>query len=58
MLKAVAEYEIPFALTSYEVPLGKRTEFVEQRKKKGPKPIIKQLSDEQIEKLRSLGYIQ
>jgi len=58
MLKAVAEYEIPFALTSYEVPLGKRTDFVEKRKDKGPKPIIKQLSDEQIEKLRSLGYIK
>jgi len=58
MLKAVAEYEIPFTLTSYEVPLAKRTEYVEQRKKKGPKLIIKPLSDEQIERLRSLGYIQ
>ena len=58
MLKAVAEYEIPFVLTSYEVPLAERTEFVEQRKKKGPKLIIKPLSDDQIEKLRSLGYTQ
>jgi len=58
MLKAVAEYEIPFTLTSYEIPLAKRTEYVERRKKKGPKPIIKPLSDEQIEKLRSLGYVQ
>ena len=58
MLKQVAKYEIPFELTYYEIPLGKRTEFVEQRKKKGPKRIRKQLSDEQIEKLRSLGYIQ
>ncbi|MGB2967405.1 MAG: hypothetical protein WBD14_08345, partial [Phycisphaerae bacterium] len=58
MLKAVAEHEIPFALTSYDVPLGKRTEFVEKRKEKGPRIIRKQLSDEQIEKLRSLGYIQ
>jgi arylsulfatase A-like enzyme len=58
MLKAVAEYKIPFALTSYEVPLAKRTDFVEKRKDKGPKTIRKQLSDEQIEKLRSLGYIK
>lgn len=58
MLKEVAKYEIPYTLTYYEVPLGKRTEYVEERKKKGPKPIIKQLSDEQIERLRSLGYIQ
>jgi len=58
MLKQVAKYEIPFELTYYNIPLGKRTEFVEQRKKEGPKRNIKTLSDEQIEKLRSLGYIQ
>ena len=58
MLKKVSEYEIPFALTSYDVPLAQRTDFVEKRKEKGPKTIRKQLSDEQIEKLRSLGYIQ
>ncbi|MHC5060557.1 MAG: sulfatase [Planctomycetota bacterium] len=58
MLKQVAEYQIPYKLTFYDVPLAKRTEFVEKRKEKGPKPIRKQLSDEQIEKLKSLGYIQ
>jgi arylsulfatase A-like enzyme len=58
MLKKVQKYEIPFTLTSYEVPLAKRTKYVEQRKKKGPKTVIKPLSDEQIEKLRSLGYVQ
>ena len=58
MLKEVAEYKIPYVLTSYDVPLAKRTDFVEKRKEKGPKMIRKQLSDEQIEKLRSLGYIQ
>jgi len=58
MLKKVAEYEIPFPLTFYDVPLDKRTEFVEKRKEKGPKRIKKQLSDEQIEKLRSLGYVK
>ena len=57
MLKRVQKYEIPFTLTSYEVPLAKRTEYVQQRKKKGPKRIIKPLSDEQIERLRSLGYV-
>jgi arylsulfatase A-like enzyme len=58
MLKKVQKYEIPFTLTSYEVPLAKRTKYVEQRRQKGPKRIIKPLSDEQIEKLRSLGYVQ
>jgi arylsulfatase A-like enzyme len=58
MLKEVAGYEIPFTLTSYQIPLGKRTKYVEQRKNKGPRRIIKPLSDEQIEKLRSLGYVQ
>jgi arylsulfatase A-like enzyme len=58
MLKQVAKYEIPFELTYYDLPLGKRTKYVEQRKKKGPKRIRKQLSDEQIERLRSLGYVE
>lgn len=58
MLKQVAKYEIPFELTYYDLPLGKRTDFVEQRKKEGPKRKIKSLSDEQIERLRSLGYIK
>jgi len=58
MLKQVAKYEIPYELTYYDLPLGKRTDFVEERKKKGPKRNIKTLSDEQIERLRGLGYIQ
>ncbi|HIJ71850.1 MAG TPA: sulfatase-like hydrolase/transferase [Planctomycetes bacterium] len=58
MLKQVAEYEIPYELTYYDVPLGKRTEYVEQRKKEGPKRNIKTLTDDQIERLRGLGYIK
>jgi len=58
MLKQVAKYEIPYELTYYDIPLGRRTEFVEQRKKEGPKRNVKTLSDEQIERLRSLGYIK
>jgi arylsulfatase A-like enzyme len=56
MLKQAREYEFPYTLTSYDVPLTKRTEYVEQRKKKF-KTIVKPLSEEQIEKLRSLGYV-
>ena len=56
MLKQAREYEFPYTLTSYNVPLTRRTEYVEQRKKKF-KTIVKPLSEEQIEKLRSLGYV-
>lgn len=56
MLKQAREYEFPFTLTSYDVPLTGRTEYVEKRKKKF-KTIVKPLSEDQIEKLRSLGYV-
>ncbi len=56
MLKQARNYEFPYTLTSYNVPLTHRTEYVEQRKKKF-KTIVKPLSEEQIEKLRSLGYV-
>ena len=57
-LKELRKYEIPYTLTFYDVPLAERTEYVEQRKEKGPKRIKKQLSDEQIERLRGLGYVK
>jgi arylsulfatase A-like enzyme len=58
MLKQVAEYEIPYTLTFYNMPLGERTDFIGQRKNKGPKRNIKTLSDDQIERLRGLGYVK
>jgi len=57
ILKQVREYELPFTMTSYTIPNSRRTNFIEQRKK-NPKKIIKQLTEEQIERLRSLGYVE
>jgi arylsulfatase A-like enzyme len=56
ILKKVRRYEIPFKVTYYTIPDSQRTDFIEQRKK-DPKKIIKQLTEEQIESLRSLGYV-
>jgi hypothetical protein len=55
MLKKRSSYKLPFSLIYYDVPLAGRKEYVEKRKK-GSKT-IKQLTPEQIKKLRSLGYI-
>ncbi len=55
MLKKRSNYKLPFSLIYYDVPLAGRKEYVEKRKK-GSK-IIKQLTPEQIKKLKSLGYI-
>ena len=44
------------SLLSYEMPMTKRENFIEERRKR-PKKIIKTLSDDQAEKLRSLGYV-
>jgi hypothetical protein len=56
ILKKVRRYEIPFKVTYYTIPDSQRTDFIEQRKK-DPKKIIKPLTEEQIENLRSLGYV-
>jgi arylsulfatase A-like enzyme len=56
MLAKVREYKLPFTLTTYEVPLSKRKHFVEERKDQR-EMIFKQFSDEQVENLRSLGYV-
>lgn len=56
MLKQVRAYKLPFSVTCYKIPLSRRPKFVEQRKK-GSKKVIKYLTDEQIERLRSLGYV-
>ena len=55
MLKKRSSYELPFSLIYYDVPLAGRKEYVEKRKR-GQKT-IRQLTPEQIKKLRSLGYI-
>ena len=55
MLKKRSSYELPFSLIYYDVPLAGRKKYVEKRK--GKRKIIKQLTPEQINKLKSLGYI-
>jgi arylsulfatase A-like enzyme len=58
MLEQVRKYQLPFTLTYYKMlHPSKRPDFIEQRGS-GPKKIIKQLSPEQVEALRSLGYIE
>ena len=56
MLAKVREYKIPFTLTTYQVPLSKRKDFVDERKDQR-EMIFKQFSEDQVENLRSLGYV-
>jgi hypothetical protein len=57
MLEQVSRYQLPFTVTRYRMPESERGDFIKHRTK-GAKENIKYLNDEQIEKLRSLGYIQ
>ena len=57
MLEQVRKYQFPFTLTYYKMlHPSERPDFIKQRGS-GPKKIIKQLSPEQVEALRSLGYV-
>jgi len=56
MVKKVHDYELPFTLSLYMIPMSNRDEFMEKRKDKDIN--IKQLSPEQIKRLRSLGYVK
>ncbi len=57
MVEKARNYKLPFKLVSYEMPIGQRQEFVDKRKNQ-PDKIIKELSEEQIKRLRSLGYVE
>jgi arylsulfatase A-like enzyme len=57
MLAEFHSYELPFTLTVYEMPLPSRPGFVAQRMQDSRKT-IRHLSQEQIERLRSLGYVK
>ncbi|MCP4249058.1 MAG: sulfatase [bacterium] len=57
MLETVRGYKLPFTLTVYEMPPSQRPDFVKNR----PPPtgqVTKTLTAEQIERLRSLGYVE
>lgn len=57
MVTQAQNYELPFTLVSYVMPMPERKDFLDSRKKQ-PKKIIKTLSEDQIERLRSLGYVK
>jgi arylsulfatase A-like enzyme len=56
MAAEASTFELPFVVTEFEVPMRDRPKFVQQRAKSSGKR-TRQLTDDQIKKLRSLGYI-
>lgn len=50
-------FTLPFVVTEYEMPLEQRADFVANRKDTRPRH-VKTLTAEQIERLRSLGYVE
>jgi len=57
MLEQVRTYKLSFPVTRYLMPESKRPGFIEKRKKSSQEN-IKYLSEQQIERLRSLGYVE
>lgn len=57
MLERVRRYQLPFTVTRYRMPESERGDFIKHRRK-GAKENIKYLSEQQIERLRSLGYVE
>ena len=57
MITKAVNYKLPFPIISYEIPIEKRGDLLARRKNQ-PKKIIKTLSEDQIQKLKSLGYVK
>jgi arylsulfatase A-like enzyme len=55
ILAELHTYKLPFTLTVYEMPNDQRSEFVHSRP--ASKRLVKPLTEDQIDKLRSLGYV-
>ena len=55
MLMEIKNYQLPYKLTYYEMPMLDRKDFVEKRSKEKN---IKTLTPDQIKRLRSLGYVE
>ena len=51
----VNSYQLPFTVTEYEMPLSERGRFV---RKRNADRKVKTLTEDQIDKLRSLGYVR
>ena|GEM_PF-6116117 len=56
MIAQVRGYKLPFVLTEYEMPMRERPGFVEQHRQDDCR-IVKTLAEDQIERLRALGYV-
>lgn len=56
LVAEVRRTELAFVVTEYDMPLDNRAGFVASRKKMGG-PHVRALTPEQIDRLRSLGYI-
>lgn len=56
LLAQLRGYQLPFPVTEYEMPHPQRTGFVKGRQGRTAR-IVKTLTDDQIQKLRSLGYV-
>lgn len=57
MLQQVRTYKLPFPVTFFRMPESERLDFIGKRKKSSQEN-IKYLSEQQIERLRSLGYVE
>ncbi len=57
MLSQAQGYELPFKPTVFTLPIDKRGDFVEQMREAGG-AVRKTLTADQVERLRSLGYVQ
>jgi len=55
IMAEVRSFRLPFVVTQYEMPIDDREAFIRKRAD-GQEQIVKPLSEEQMEKLRSLGY--
>jgi arylsulfatase A-like enzyme len=57
MVDEARSFEPPFPITEYEMPLGERPAFFETRAA-DPTRVRKELTPDQVEKLRALGYVK
>ncbi len=57
LLAQVRNYALPFALTVYEIPFDAQLDMV-KRKRLANRTSVKVLTEEQVARLRSLGYVQ
>jgi arylsulfatase A-like enzyme len=57
MIEEVRRYRLPFEITEYEMPLDQRADHIAARRDSRGRR-VKELTPEQIESLRRLGYVE